>query len=58
MKHNIATGMRVEFDSDLGPQKRTVTGLPKDISNGQGHAVIEVGHGSGGCAWTIPVAVL
>lgn len=55
MKHEITAGMRVEFDSEHGPQKGTVVGIQKDITNGQGHAVVEVDHALAGCTWVVPL---
>jgi hypothetical protein len=58
MKHEITTGMRVAFDSEHGMQNGSVIGIQKDISNGQGYAVVEVDHALSGITWQVPLANL
>jgi hypothetical protein len=55
MQTQIIAGTRVEFDSEHGPQKGTVIGVQKDISNGQAYAVVEVDHVLNGCTWQVPL---
>jgi hypothetical protein len=54
----IRPGMRVEFDSEHGPQKGTVVGELKDINNGEKYAVVAIDHALSGCVWQVPASNL
>lgn len=58
MKIEITVGMRVEFDSEYGPQRGVVVGVQKDIGNAQGFAVVEVDHALSGMTQCVPLVNL
>ncbi len=55
MKDEITKGISVAFESNEGPQSGTVVGVIKDLSNGQGFAVVEIDHVLPGCVYQVPL---
>lgn len=51
----IKPGAVVEFDSESGPQKGTVSEIKTDIANGAKVALISVIGTLGGAPWHVPV---
>lgn len=51
----IASGSRVAFDSDEGPQAGVVECIKPDVGNGQRIAMVRVAGTLDGMPWQVPV---
>ena len=54
----IASGSRVAFDSDEGPQAGVVECIKPDVGNGQRIAIVRVAGTLDGMPWQVPVEQL
>ena len=54
----IASGSRVAFDSDEGPQAGVVECIKPDVGNGQRIAMVRVAGTLDGTPWQVPVEQL
>lgn len=55
MQQNISTGTPVTFDSEHGPQRGTVSGIKRDVTNAQQWAVVEIDHDLPGILMNVPL---